>query len=101
MSALNNLKFVAAKRPTQLSSIQVRRNKQPAAQPAFQPAAQPAFQPASQPARRPVPQQAFQPSAPAFQPIQPVLTNAERFAGHPASNINLDTGSFSVHYSGR
>jgi hypothetical protein len=27
MSALNNLKFVAAKRPTQLSSIQVRRNK--------------------------------------------------------------------------
>ena len=27
MSALNNLKFVIAKRPTQLSSIQVRRNK--------------------------------------------------------------------------
>ena len=27
MSALNNLKFVTAKRPTQLSSIQVRRNK--------------------------------------------------------------------------
>lgn len=27
MSALNNLKFVAAKRPTQLTSIQVRRNK--------------------------------------------------------------------------
>jgi hypothetical protein len=27
MSALNNLKFVTAKRPTQLTSIQVRRNK--------------------------------------------------------------------------
>jgi hypothetical protein len=27
MSALNNLKFIAAKRPTQLTSIQVRRNK--------------------------------------------------------------------------
>ena len=27
MSALNNLKFVAAKRPTQLSNIQIRRNK--------------------------------------------------------------------------
>ena len=27
MSALNNLKFVSAKRPTQLTSIQVRRNK--------------------------------------------------------------------------
>ena len=27
MSALNNLKFIAAKRPTQLTSIQIRRNK--------------------------------------------------------------------------
>ena len=27
MSALNNLKFIAAKRPTQLSNIQIRRNK--------------------------------------------------------------------------
>jgi hypothetical protein len=41
--------------------------------------------------------QTFQP----VQPVQQVLTNAERFAGHPASNINLNTGSFSVHYSGR
>ena len=77
--------------------IAVRRNKQPArqvvpttAQPAFQPAAplQPAFQPAA-------------PVQPAFQPIQPALNAAERFAGHPASNIDLNTGSYSVHYSGR
>jgi hypothetical protein len=60
-----------------------RRNQQPAVQ-------------QQQPA-----QPAFQPAVPAFQPVQPVFTNAERFAGHPATNIDLNTGSFSVHYSGR
>jgi len=47
------------------------------------------------------PQVVAAPRQAAFQPVQPVLTNSERFAGHPASNIDLNTGSFSVHYSGR
>jgi len=81
------------------ADIAVRRNQQPAqnfvaAQPVT---AQPVT---AQPVARARP--AIRPAAqPAFQPVQPVLNAAERFAGHPAQNIDLNTGSYSIHYSGR
>jgi len=75
-------------------NVAQRRNNNPAPV-AFQ---APAVQQQVAPQVVAAPRQAvFQP----VQPVQPVLTNAERFAGHPASNIDLNTGSFSVHYSGR
>jgi len=73
------------------ANVAVRRNQEPA-QPAFQPAFQPA--PQAQPAFRPAPA----PVQPAF---QPALSAAERFSGHPAQNIDLNTGSYSIHYGGR
>merc|ERR1719219_1122524 len=77
-------------RPTQqqkFSSFVPRQQQQPAFVPQ-QPAA-PAF----------VPQQ---PAAPAFAPQQPAaptfLSNAARFEGHPAKNIDLNTGSYTISY---
>jgi hypothetical protein len=67
-------------------------------QPRFQP------QPVQRQPQQPQPQQAqFQPQTPQFQSQQPqqsIFTNpnvpASRFTGHPASNIDLNTGSFSL-----
>jgi len=59
------------------------------------------------PVSRPLPPRAqalpetprFNPVQPA-QPVQPVNQYFDAFGGHPAQNIDLSTGSFSVYYSG-
>ena len=52
---------------------------------------------AVRPVARPTQQPAFQPQPVAFtQNVDP-----NRFNGHPAQNIDLDTGSYTIFYSGR
>ncbi len=55
----------------------------------------PAAVPVAAPAR-PLPRPSFVPQQPAGLPVVP----SHRFDGHPARNINLQTGSYSISYSG-
>jgi len=80
---------------------QPRQQPQQPAFPAFAPThrpQQPAFVPRQQPQQPAfVPrQQPQQPAAPAFLP----QSNSARFEGHPAVNIDMNTGSYTISYTG-
>ena len=62
--------------------------------PARRPAVSPVAAPTAVPVRRPAPRPAF------AVPQQPAALAAVNFDGHPARNIDLVSGSYSVSYSG-
>ncbi|XP_026470612.1 cysteine-rich and transmembrane domain-containing protein YDL012C-like [Ctenocephalides felis] len=59
------------------------------------------YQPQQQQYQEPEPQYYQQrASQQYYQPRQPVVVDMNQFRGHPASNFDLNTGSYSVNYSG-
>ncbi|ODM97346.1 Endocuticle structural glycoprotein SgAbd-8 [Orchesella cincta] len=61
------------------------------------------YQSAPQPAPQPQQQQYYQPPPQNYyqaQPTAPPFSHAQQFHGHPARNIDINTGSYSVNYSG-
>ncbi|KAK3929246.1 hypothetical protein KUF71_017706, partial [Frankliniella fusca] len=76
------------------SNVQQYFSQQPAyrpAQPAYTPPA-PAYNPAPAPAYNPAPSPYYNPA--------PYQVDPNQFYGHPARNIDIRTGSYSVQYSG-
>lgn len=69
-------------------------------QPAYRPQPQPAYRPQPQPAYRPQP--SYNNYAPRnnynYNPAPPAFPNYNQFNGHPATNVDLASGSYSVNY---
>ncbi|CAH0553800.1 unnamed protein product [Brassicogethes aeneus] len=72
---------------------------QPAPRPVYQPQPQPVYQPQPQPVFRPQPQYDFAQHQPRhYNPAPPAYPNYNSFQGHPASNVDINTGSYTVQY---
>lgn len=81
-------------------------------QPSYQP--QPAYQPAYRPQPQPAYQPAFRPQSNFnfgsnfntqprynYNPVPPAFPNYNPFQGHPATNVDINSGSYSVNYRRR